>query len=166
MVSAKYSTVCNPYLIFEIIIAIRKWSISLRNLHEYVSFYYVMEVLRMRKRITIQEKFELIMECRNSGLSDYQWCKQRGLSPKNIKTTQVKVEPLSEEERICPECGELMVPIGTGFPSPWSKDRQRHNLRTIQQTAVYRNQRISVTPAKSQHKKSFFEFHASMVKDL
>lgn len=31
----------------------------------------------------------------------------------NIKTTQVKVEPLSEEERICPECGELMVPIGT-----------------------------------------------------
>ena len=35
----------------------------------------------MRKRITIQEKFELIMECRNSGLSDYQWCKQHGLSP-------------------------------------------------------------------------------------
>lgn len=35
----------------------------------------------MRKRITIQEKFELIIECRNSGLSDYQWCKQRGLSP-------------------------------------------------------------------------------------
>lgn len=35
----------------------------------------------MRKRITIQEKLELIMECRNSGLSDYQWCKQRGLSP-------------------------------------------------------------------------------------
>ena len=35
----------------------------------------------MKKRITIQEKFELIMECRNSGLSDYQWCKQRGLSP-------------------------------------------------------------------------------------
>jgi len=30
-----------------------------------------------------------------------------------IKTTQVAVEPLSEEERKCPECGELMVPIGT-----------------------------------------------------
>ena len=29
-------------------------------------------IATMRKRITIQEKFELIMECRNSGLSDYQ----------------------------------------------------------------------------------------------
>ena len=35
----------------------------------------------MRRRITIQENFELIMECRNSGLTDYQWGKQRGLSP-------------------------------------------------------------------------------------
>lgn len=31
----------------------------------------------------------------------------------NIKTTQVAVDPLSEEERTCPECGTLMEPIGT-----------------------------------------------------
>ena len=34
----------------------------------------------MRKRITAQDKFDFIMEWRNSSLSDYQWCKQRGLS--------------------------------------------------------------------------------------
>ena len=31
----------------------------------------------------------------------------------NIKTTQVEVEPLPEDERTCPECGSLMIPIGT-----------------------------------------------------
>lgn len=31
----------------------------------------------------------------------------------NIKTTTVPVEPLPEEERICTECGSLMIPIGT-----------------------------------------------------
>lgn len=31
----------------------------------------------------------------------------------NIKTTQVTVEPLSEEERRCPECGETMISIGS-----------------------------------------------------
>ena len=31
----------------------------------------------------------------------------------NIKTTQVHVDELSEEERICEECGSVMEPIGT-----------------------------------------------------
>lgn len=31
----------------------------------------------------------------------------------NIKTTQVAVDPLPEEDRTCPECGSLMIPIGT-----------------------------------------------------
>lgn len=31
----------------------------------------------------------------------------------NIKTTQVAVETLSEEERRCPECGEIMISIGS-----------------------------------------------------
>jgi len=35
----------------------------------------------MRSRYSIQEKFDMIMNCRNSGLSDYQWCKQHGVSP-------------------------------------------------------------------------------------
>lgn len=31
----------------------------------------------------------------------------------NIKTTRVSVDPLPEEDRTCPECGSLMIPIGT-----------------------------------------------------
>ena len=31
----------------------------------------------------------------------------------NIKTTQVPVDPLPEEDRTCPECGSLMIAIGT-----------------------------------------------------
>ena len=34
----------------------------------------------MRSRFTRQQKLEIIMECRNSGLSDYQWCKQHSIS--------------------------------------------------------------------------------------
>ena len=31
----------------------------------------------------------------------------------NIKTTRVQVDPLPEGDRTCPECGSLMIPIGT-----------------------------------------------------
>lgn len=31
----------------------------------------------------------------------------------NLKTTQVPVDPLPEEERTCPECGSIMIPMGT-----------------------------------------------------
>lgn len=33
------------------------------------------------KRISADEQFQLIMECRQSGLSDYQWCKMNNLKP-------------------------------------------------------------------------------------
>lgn len=33
------------------------------------------------KRISTDEKLQLIMECRNSGLSDYQWCKRHDINP-------------------------------------------------------------------------------------
>ena len=35
----------------------------------------------MRSNYSIQEKFDMIMDCRNSGLSDFQWCKQHSISP-------------------------------------------------------------------------------------
>lgn len=31
--------------------------------------------------LTQEERFELVMECRNSGLSDYQWCQEKGINP-------------------------------------------------------------------------------------
>ena len=33
------------------------------------------------KRMSTDEKLQLIMECRNSGLSDYQWCKRHDINP-------------------------------------------------------------------------------------
>jgi len=33
------------------------------------------------KRTSIDEQFRLIMECRESGLSDYQWCKLNNINP-------------------------------------------------------------------------------------
>jgi transposase-like protein len=33
------------------------------------------------KRKSADEQYELIMECRNSGLSDYQWCQEHDIKP-------------------------------------------------------------------------------------
>ena len=38
----------------------------------------------MSKRVCKDDQIQLIMECRKSGLSDYQWCKQNGIHPGNF----------------------------------------------------------------------------------
>lgn len=38
----------------------------------------------MSKRVCKDDQIRLIMECRKSGLSDYQWCKQNGIHPGNF----------------------------------------------------------------------------------
>ncbi len=38
----------------------------------------------MGKRVCKDEQIRLIMEFRQSGLSDYQWCKQNGVYPGNF----------------------------------------------------------------------------------
>ena len=38
----------------------------------------------MSKRVCKNDQIRLIMECRKSGLSDYQWCKQNGIHPGNF----------------------------------------------------------------------------------
>lgn len=38
----------------------------------------------MSKRVCKDDQIRLIMECRQSGLSDYQWCKQKGIHPGNF----------------------------------------------------------------------------------
>ena len=35
----------------------------------------------MTKKVCRDEQIELIMECRKSGLTDYQWCNQKGINP-------------------------------------------------------------------------------------
>ena len=38
----------------------------------------------MSKRVCKDDQIRLIMECHQSGLSDYQWCKQNGIHPGNF----------------------------------------------------------------------------------
>lgn len=45
-------------------------------------FTITMEVSCMKtQRRTADEQYQLIMECRNSGLSDYQWCTEHNINP-------------------------------------------------------------------------------------
>ena len=38
------------------------------------------------KRRTEQEQYEIIMECRQSGLSDHQWCLEHDINPVNLSS--------------------------------------------------------------------------------
>lgn len=38
----------------------------------------------MSNRVCKEDQIKLIMECRRSGLSDYQWCEQNGVHPGNF----------------------------------------------------------------------------------
>ena len=33
------------------------------------------------RSLSPEERFELVMECRSSGLTDYQWCQEKGINP-------------------------------------------------------------------------------------
>lgn len=47
------------------------------------AFYYRYERrMQMKaKPVPPERQYELIMECRSSGMSDYQWCEQHGINP-------------------------------------------------------------------------------------
>lgn len=38
----------------------------------------------MKQRVCKEDQIKLIMECRRSGLSDYQWCEKNGVHPGNF----------------------------------------------------------------------------------
>ena len=57
------------------------YSISARY-YKCERFTITMEVSCMKtQRRTADEQYQLIMECRSSGLSDYQWCTEHNINP-------------------------------------------------------------------------------------
>ena len=47
----------------------------------------------MSKRVCEEERIRLIMECRKSGLSYYQWCEHNGIHPGNgINRTEIHIQ--------------------------------------------------------------------------
>ena len=55
----------------------------------------------MRSKFTMQQKFDMVMECRSSGLSDYMWCKQHNIQSSTFYSwvKQLKREGASVPER-------------------------------------------------------------------
>lgn len=46
----------------------------------FYSNYYEVKAMRA-PRVPVEEQYRLIMECRKSGLSDYQWCLNNDINP-------------------------------------------------------------------------------------
>jgi transposase-like protein len=92
------------------------------------------------QRRTIDEQYQLIMECRSSGLSDYQWCTKHAINPGTfynwvkrlrkkacydipsaigrgnykpaLKQDVVKLEVIPEhQESLIPSAGSTMLPV-------------------------------------------------------
>ena len=71
-------------------------------------FTITMEVSCMKtQRRTADEQYQLIMECRSSGLSDYQWCTEHNINPgtfynwvKRLRKKLVMISPPPQDAAI------------------------------------------------------------------
>jgi len=60
------------------------------------------------------DQIKFIMECRQSGLSDYQWCKQNGINPNNFYNWVSKLKK-----------------SGYTFPDSASKNKAKANIQEV-----------------------------------
>jgi transposase-like protein len=80
------------------------------------------------KRVSTDEQFRLIMECRQSGLSDYQWCKVNDINPStfynwvNRNRKSGMDIPLSSDKKTSTPLQEVvkvnLVPQSTSVSAP------------------------------------------------
>ena len=68
----------------------------------------------MKQRVCKDDQLKLIMECRQSGLSDYQWCKKNGIHPGNFYNWVSKLRK-----------------SGYTFPEPASKSNALPNIQEV-----------------------------------
>ena len=68
----------------------------------------------MKQRVFKEDQIKLIMECRQSGLSDYQWCEQNGIHPGNFYNWVSKLRK-----------------SGYTFPEPASKSNALPNIQEV-----------------------------------
>lgn len=83
-----------------------------------------MEILKISSYNAIvpaDQQFQLIMECRNSGLSDYQWCKEHGIHPGTFYNWVSRLRKKA--------CCEIPESISKAEPSP-DQDVVRLNLNS------------------------------------
>lgn len=71
-----------------------------------------MEAISMTaQRCTAKEQYQLIMECRRSGLSDCQWCTEHGINP-GIFYNRVKRLRKKAYYKIPPATGSFLYSFG------------------------------------------------------
>ena len=68
----------------------------------------------MKQRVCKEDQIKLIMECRQSGLSDYQWCEKNGIHPGNFYNWVSKLRK-----------------SGYTFPEPASKANALPNIQEV-----------------------------------
>ena len=83
-------------------------------------FTITMEVSCMKtQRRTADEQYQLIMECRSSGLSDYQWCTEHNINPStfyNWVKRLIEVIPDHQNPGI-PTVESTMLPLEEPCPA-------------------------------------------------
>lgn len=93
----------------------------------------------MSKRVCKDDQIRLIMECRKSGLSDYQWCKQNGIHPGNFYNWVSKLRkrgytfPDSETRLNAVPNIQEVVKVDLIQPQD-SSLKVKHNVSLIEQT--------------------------------
>ena len=92
----------------------------------------------MNKRVCKDDQIQLIMECRQSGLSDYQWCKQNGIHPGNFYNWVSKVRkqgysfPDSQSKLTAVPNIQEVVKVGLIQPQD-SSPKMEQNVSLIEQ---------------------------------
>ena len=93
----------------------------------------------MKQRVCKEDQIKLIMECRQSGLSDYQWCEQNGIHPGNFYNWVSKLrksgytfpEPASKTNAL-PNIQEVvkidLIPSENPEPSPLIEQNVSHDV--------------------------------------
>ena len=61
-------------------------------------------------RVSADKQYQLIMECRRSGLTDFQWCEEHGIHPGTFYNWVSRLRKKA--------CREIPEPISKAAPSP------------------------------------------------
>lgn len=102
------------------------------------------------KRVSTDEQFQLIMECRKSGLSDYQWCKANDINPSTFynwinrhRNRGLEIPmPSDQVKRLSAPLQEVvkvdLIPDSTSVSAP---------MQVEQNTCIVPNQAAKESPA-------------------
>ena len=95
----------------------------------------------MKQRVCKDDQIKLIMECRQSGLPDYQWCEKNGIHPGNFYNWVSKLrksgytfpEPASKANAL-PNIQEVvkvdLIPSGNSEPGLLIEQNVSHDVQT------------------------------------